>query len=111
MSGIEQRLREDKAVRDAARAVVEADVAYLKSIFAPAQLAARAGDEAAQLFERASEAADDNKGVLAALLAAVLIWFARNPIMALFDDDRGSEEDEYSEEPEGGFAGSADDEV
>lgn len=111
MSDIERRLREDRALRDAARAVVDADVEHVRSIFAPSQLARRAGDEAAELFERASEVADDNRGVLAALIAAVLIWFARNPIMSLFEgdeDEPGSPvfpgDDE--QEPEGGFAGS-----
>lgn len=105
MSDLKAQMREDRAIRDAARALVEADVAQLKITFSGKSLAKRVTDrvsEGAQdIFEEAVEAADSNRGALATLIAAVVLWFAHNPIMSLFEDEDDDEADDSDEsEPE-----------
>lgn len=94
----------DRRMRDTARAMVDADFTHLKNNLSRKGIAARAVDrvtEGAQdVYEQAVEVASDNRGALAAILAALLLWFARNPIMdALFgqESDRDEDEDEVSE--------------
>jgi len=105
---LSRQLREDKALRDAALALVKADLAHLRGDLTGKSLGARFVDRmsegAVDVFEDAVEVADDHKGVLATLLAAVVLWFARNPILSLFDDRDDDDEDaaadgEYEEYP------------
>jgi hypothetical protein len=89
-----EQLLEDRHIRDAARAVVEADVANLRAALSAKSLGERAVDRIAEgandVYDEALEVAADNKGALAAIVAALLLWFARHPIReALF----GEEED------------------
>lgn len=91
MRDLDRKLTEDRAMRDAARTLVTADIANLRADLAGKGFGVRIVDRihegAADLFEEAVELADSNRGVLAALVGAVLLWFARNPIIALFTDD------------------------
>lgn len=98
------RMLEDRYLRDSARALVEADVEHLKADFAHKGMAERAFDRvregAGDLYEEAVDAAEDNKGALAALIAAIIVWFARNPILevlGLAQDEEGEEPDEQPE--------------
>lgn len=96
---IERQLREDRALRDAALALVKADISHLKNDVGVkgvgARLANRLSDGAADVFDEAVEVADSNKGALAVLLAAIVLWFARNPIMDLFrDGDAAADQDQ-----------------
>lgn len=90
-------MREDRAVRDAARALVDADVAQLKNTFSGKSMTKRVADrvsEGAQdIFEEAVDAADDHKGALATLIAAVVLWFAHFPLKSLFSDDQAVSDD------------------
>ena len=92
----EARMREDRLLRDAALALVKADISHLKADYSAqgigTRFANRMAEGATEVFEEAVDVADDNKGVLATLIAAVVLWFARNPIMSLFDDDDAPEE-------------------
>lgn len=96
MADAKQQLREDRAIRDAARALVKADIAHLKHDLSGKSLGDRlfgsVGEGAKDVLERAGEAADNNRGVLAALVGAVVLWFARNPIMELFADETEGED-------------------
>lgn len=78
---------EDKYLRDSARALVEADIEHIKADFAHKGLGERAMDRvtegAMDLYEEAIDLAEDNKGALGALLAAIVVWFARNPLFEL----------------------------
>ena len=80
-----EQLREDRHVRDAARALVEADMQNLRADLSVKGLGERAVDRltdaAGEVYDEAVEVAADNKGALAAILAALLLWFARNPIL------------------------------
>ena len=91
----------DKHLRDSARALVDADIEHLKADLAHKGVGERIMDRAKEgaidLYEDAVDIADDNKGALAALLAAVVVWFARHPILAAFGFE-GVSHDEEDEE-------------
>lgn len=95
MSDRRTRMNEDRHLRNSARALVEADIAHIRADLAQRSLGARAADRiadgASEVYDEAVEVAADNKGALAAIVAALVLWFARNPIIdALF----GSEADD-----------------
>lgn len=92
---LEQRLREDRVLRNAARALFEADIAHLRASLAGKSISSRIvdriGEGASDVLDEAMEVADNNKGVIATLIAAIVLWFARHPLIDLFtDDDDGS---------------------
>lgn len=74
----------DRHMRDAARALVDADVANLRADLAFRGIGERAlgrvVEGASEVYDEAMEVASDNKGALAAIVAALVLWFARNPI-------------------------------
>ncbi|MEW4448059.1 hypothetical protein [Qipengyuania sp. JC766] len=84
------RMLEDRALRDAAQALVKADVAHLKSDFSAKSLGSRAlarvGDGTEELVEIGKDAAKKHGGWFALGAAAVALWFFREPIVSLFDD-------------------------
>ncbi|UVI38795.1 hypothetical protein [Qipengyuania spongiae] len=100
----------DRRVRDAAKAVLDADLSNLKSNLSQKGVGARAADRvkhgARDVYDEAAEITSEHTGVVAAILAAVVLWFARNPILdALFgdeDEESDHEDDErcdhFSEE-------------
>ena len=105
----ETQLKEDRALRNASLALVKADVAHLKGDLDARGVGGRVADRLAEgafdVLEEATQAADDNKGVLITLIAAIGVWFARNPILDLFSDDPDQEdeatlEDDAGEDPE-----------
>ena len=95
---------EDKHLRDSARALVEADIEHIKADFAHKGFGERAMDRmtegAMDLYEEAVEVAEDNKGALAALLAAVVVWFARNPLLEALGLGSGEEDEQWDERGE-----------
>ena len=96
MTDLKAQMLEDRALRDAARALVEADVAHLRANFAGKSLServvSRVSESAVEVFDEAVEVADSNRGVLATLVAAIFLWFARNPIMAFFEGEETGNE-------------------
>lgn len=85
MTGQREQLLEDRHLRDAARALVEADLKNLRADLAARSIGERAVDRitegASEVYEEAMEVAADHKGALAAIVAALLLWFARHPIL------------------------------
>ena len=103
MPDLEQQLREDRALRDAARALVMADIAHLKREVDPAS------PSGSELGARAHELADDARdylrghqwqvgSVVAALIAAIALWIFRAPLVAILlemlADDEAAEPNE-----------------
>lgn len=83
---------EDRHLRDAARALVEADIDNLRADLAVKGIKDRALDRitdgASEVYDEAIEVAADHKGALAAIVAALVLWFARHPILeALFGEN------------------------
>ncbi|RXZ66208.1 hypothetical protein [Pelagerythrobacter rhizovicinus] len=102
MSDLERKMIEGRALRDAALALVKADLAHLRVDLTAKGIGARVMDRVTEgandVLDEATEVAENNRGVLLTLLAAVVLWLARNPLLSLFDED--DEQDEESEEPE-----------
>ena len=100
MSDLEHRLAEDKALRDAALALFKADLALVRADLDERGLAARikdrVGESTMEVLDEAVDIAEDNKGKVAAGVAAVILWFARGPILdalgRLIGDDEEDEE-------------------
>lgn len=85
------QLREDRALRDAALALFKSDLELirqdLKHRGLGARIADRLGEGAADMMGDAVDYASDNRGKVAAVVMAVVLWFARGPILRLFSDE------------------------
>lgn len=110
MTALPPRLIEDRAMRDAARAVLEDDLARLRASLGDQGVASRVSssvgstittrirDGATDVLEQAKQRASDHPGVLALLIGAILLWLMRGPLLALID---GDDDDEMIEEDTG----------
>jgi hypothetical protein len=88
------RFIEDRAVRDAARSVLAEDIDLLRASLAEQGIASRVSSGvtstisdrlragAHDVFSEVKAQAGERKGLLALLVAAVILWFSRS---ALFD--------------------------
>jgi hypothetical protein len=95
-----QRFIEDRALRDKARAVLAEDIARLQDNLGEEGIASRVSSGvtssitgrirsgARDVLEQAKAQAADSKGVLALLVGAIVLWFARAPIVAWFEELR-----------------------
>lgn len=94
---LEREMREDRLLRDAARALLQADIAQLKASLAersiPERIGDRIGEGATDVLDEAVAVADENRGIVATVVAAIILWFARHPIidMILGEDRREAE--------------------
>ena len=86
----------DRRLRDSAKSIVAADWAHVKADLQHRGLGGRAKDRltesATDVYDEAIAVANDHKGALAAIAAALVVWFARHPIIEAFtgpphDDD------------------------
>ena len=88
MAKLPPQFIEDRALRDAARDVFMADITHARASFSGKGIAervgSRVGDGAKDVFEVAKTHADDNRGILAALFGAIVLFFAREPILEIF---------------------------
>ncbi|RIV80890.1 hypothetical protein D2V17_18470 [Aurantiacibacter xanthus] len=102
MPDLELQLREDRMLRDAARALVLADIAHLKRELDPDS------PPGPDMTSRARDLADDTRDyvaghrcqlgtVIAALVAAIALWIFREPLAAMvremFADDEESDDE------------------
>lgn len=98
MTSAERQLREDRLLRDSAKALFLADIDRAKADLEAKTIGKRAFDRAkdgaSELLETAQAKAGDNVGIVALLFGAVALWFARNPILSAFAGDDRSDEDE-----------------
>lgn len=97
MSRLEHRLADDKALRDAALALFKADLALVRADLAErgagARIADRLGESAMDIVDEGLDYAEANKGKVAAGVAAVVLWFARRPILNALGRLIGTDED------------------
>ena len=106
MSDLEHRLAEDKALRDAALALFKADLALVRADLDERgigkRIADRVGESTMDMIDDAADYAEDNKGKVAAGIAAVILWFARGPILdalgPLIGDEEPADADSRSDE-------------
>jgi hypothetical protein len=85
VSNAEQKLAEDKALRDSALAVFQADLRFIREDLSArsvaGRIADRLGDSALDMVDEAVDYAEHNKGRVAAAVTAAIVWFARTPIL------------------------------
>ena len=85
MSDLAGQLAEDKALRDAALRLFKSDIALIRGDLDERGVGARArdrvGEAAMGMVDDAIDYAEDNKGWVAAGAAAVVLWFARKPVL------------------------------
>lgn len=105
MTELPARFIEDRALRDKARAVLAEDVERLKGALEEKGIASRVSSGvtssistrvrtgARDVLDQALIRAGDNKGVLALLLGAILLWFARGPIVERIEELLSDSED------------------
>ena len=104
MTVTERQLAEDRALRDSALRLVKTDLALVRadvSARGPGTRAAdRIGDAAMDTFEDALDYAQDHRAQVGGVVAAILLWFFRGPILgglaALVganDDDRDDDDE------------------
>jgi hypothetical protein len=97
VSGLDHQLAEDKALRDAALALFKADLALVRADLAERglgqRIADRVGEGTMEMLDEATDFAEENKGKVAAGIAAVILWFARGPILDALGRLIGVEDD------------------
>ena len=97
MSELERRLAEDKALRDSALALFKADLALVRADLAERglgqRIADRVGEGTMEMLDEATDFAEENKGKVAAGIAAAILWFARGPILDALGRLIGAEEE------------------
>ena len=93
MTRLPARFIEDRALRDAARAVLAEDVARLRAALDEEGIASRVSSGvtstisgrirvgAREVMAEAKARAGDHKGVVAGLVGLIVLWFARGPIL------------------------------
>lgn len=98
MTRLPDRFIEDRALRDAARAVLTDDIEQLRSSLSEKGIAARVSsgvtstistrlkDGASDIWAEAKVQAGDRKGVIAVLIAAIVLWFSRDPIFEWIEE-------------------------
>ena len=106
MDDLERQLREDRLLRDTAKAVVLADIEHVKREMTPAP------EAGADLTSRARDLADDTRdyvsdhrhgigAAVAATVAAIALWLFREPLLALVRDlMAGDDAEEAESDPE-----------
>ena len=113
MPELELQLREDRMLRDAARALVLADIAHLKRELDPDS------SSGPDVTSRARDLADDTRdyvtghrfqlgAVIGALVAAIALWIFREPLAAMVRE-MFADDEESNDEAEGDRAEQADD--
>ena len=90
MSDPAEQLAQDRRNRIAARKVFDTGLAQVRADLEArgigGRIKDRAGQEAKAVFDEALDIASESKGILAATVAALVLWLARNPLMALLED-------------------------
>jgi hypothetical protein len=112
MSELAARLAEDKALRDAALQLFKSDMALIRGDLDERGVGVRAkdrlGEAALGMLDDAIDYAETNKGWVAVGTAALVLWFARRPILGWvadrLDPDAGAE----PREPDGRSADDTD---
>ncbi|HEY7807248.1 MAG TPA: hypothetical protein VIC34_08620 [Croceibacterium sp.] len=102
MIGLHTRLTEDRKLRDAALDVFITDLRFIREDLhargVGERIADRIGSSALEVIDEAVDYAEANTGRIAAALAAVVLWFARTPLLnglaRIFGFDDDEEQDD-----------------
>ncbi len=95
MSHPVRQLGEARTARDAARAAFDARLAQVRGDLEArgigGRVAHKLGDDARDGLDRALEVAGESKTVIAGTLAALALWFLRNPIIDWIEQQFGDD--------------------
>lgn len=102
------QLKDDRAIRDTARGLFQANIEHLRGLIEVNanrdRLAQRATDEIRELTNDAGQAAAKNKGAIAFIAAAIVLWFSRDGIASLINRSDNSGDNPLTEfEPDTGL--------
>jgi hypothetical protein len=105
MSSLETRLAEDRKLRDAALEVFSTDLRFIREDLRARgvgeRIADRVGNSAMELVDEAFDYAGANAGRVAAAVTAIVLWFARTPLInglsRIFGFD-GEDEEQHGDE-------------
>ena len=90
MTKAELQLEDARDRRDSARARFDARLAVVRADVdargVGGRIADKVGDEARDAMEEAMAVARESKGIIAGTIAALALWFLRNPIIAWAED-------------------------
>jgi DNA-binding GntR family transcriptional regulator len=105
MTALPPRFLEDRALRDAARRVLEEDIARLRASLAEQGVASRVSSSvgttvtsrlragAQDVIAQARQSVSDNPGIIALVIGAILLWLMRGTILDLVEAMIEGEED------------------
>ncbi|WP_296716723.1 hypothetical protein [Erythrobacter sp.] len=117
MTSLPSRFVEDRALRDAARAVIEEDISRIRASLGQQGVASRVSSSvgssisgrvragASDVLEQAKQQASDHRGVLAVLIGAIMLWLMRGPLLALMDGEEEDAQNDGKGEDAGADAG------
>jgi hypothetical protein len=98
MNPLEVRLAEDRALRNAALDVFSTDLRFirqdLRARSVGKRITDRIGDSAMEIVDEAVDYAQANRGSIAAAAAAIVLWFARVPLLNGLSRIFGADDDE-----------------
>lgn len=98
MTRLPDRLIEDRALRDAARAVLTEDIEHLRASLSEQGIASRVSTGvsstisarirtgAHDLLTELKAQAGERKGMIALLVAAVILWFSRGSLLEMAEE-------------------------
>jgi hypothetical protein len=102
VSPLDVRLVEDRKLRDAALEVFSTDLRFIKQDLHARSIGKRItdriGDSAMEIVDEAVDYAQANRGYIGAAVAAIVLWFARVPLLNGlgrifgFDDDEAEQD-------------------
>lgn len=94
-------LEEARTLRDSALALFRTDLALIKTDLRErglgARIADRIGDGTLDIVDDAVDYAEENRGKIAAIVAAAMLWFARKPLLGALSRLLWPEDDEATE--------------
>lgn len=103
MNEAERRLSEDRATRRSARGLFDRRLAQVKADYEargiPDRIKAKAADETTKALDTALDVASESKGIIAGTVAALMVWFFRNPLIALARRTFGIGQDAVQNQP------------
>ncbi|MFN4019088.1 MAG: hypothetical protein ACK4IC_01065 [Erythrobacter sp.] len=97
MTALPPSFLEDRALRDAARAVLEEDIARLRASLDEQGVASRVSSSlgttvtsriktgAGDVFAQARASAAENPGIIAAVIGAIVLWLMRGTLLDLIE--------------------------
>jgi hypothetical protein len=104
MTPLPDRFVQDRALRDAARALLADDLTRLRESLSEKGIASRVSSSvsttisdrmragARDVLAQAQAQAGDHKGVLALLIGAIILFFARGPILDWLEDSADADQ-------------------